>query len=115
MRYLVISDIHSNLEGLQTALAAAPEHDVVLNLGDVVGYGASPNEVVKIVRSLGGPVVRGNHDKACSGLGDTFGFNAVADRAVSWTAQTLTAENRQWIRDLTPGPVKIPDYEGGQC
>lgn len=115
MRYLIISDIHGNLEALQTALAAAPQHDVVLNLGDVVGYGASPNEVVKIVRELGGPVVRGNHDKACSGLGDTFGFNAVADRAVSWTAQTLTPENREWVRNLEPGPVKIPGYEGGQC
>lgn len=115
MRYLVISDIHSNLEALQTALAAAPAHDIVLNLGDVVGYGASPNEVVEIVSGLNGPVVRGNHDKACSGLGDTFGFNAVADRAVSWTVQTLTAENRDWVRNLPSGPVDIPDYPGGQC
>jgi diadenosine tetraphosphatase ApaH/serine/threonine PP2A family protein phosphatase len=115
MRYLVISDIHSNLEALQTVLAAAPEHDTVLNLGDVVGYGASPNEVVKIVSALPGPIVRGNHDKACSGLGDTFGFNAVADKAVSWTAETLTPENREWVRKLEHGPVNIPEFTGGQC
>src|SRR5664280_2778680 len=115
MRYLVISDIHSNLEALQTALAAAPEHDFVLNLGDVVGYGASPNEVVKIAKELNGPIVRGNHDKACSGLGDTFGFNAVADRAVSWTVETLTPENREWVRRLEHGPVNIPQFAGGQC
>jgi predicted phosphodiesterase len=115
MRYLVISDIHSNLEALQTALAAAPEHDFVLNLGDVVGYGASPNEVVKIAKELNGPIVRGNHDKACSGLGDTFGFNAVADRAVSWTVETLTPENRDWVRRLEHGPVNIPQFAGGQC
>ena len=114
MRYLLISDIHSNLEALQTAIAAAPEHDYVLNLGDVVGYGASPNEVVEMVRGLKGPVVRGNHDKACSGIGDTFGFNAVADKAVSWTAETLTEENRQWVHDLQKGPVEIPEYPVGQ-
>jgi predicted phosphodiesterase len=115
MRYLVISDIHSNLEALQTVLAAAPAHDAVLNLGDVVGYGASPNEVVDIVSQLQGPIVRGNHDKACAGLGDTFGFNAVADTAVSWTAQTLTPENREWVRKLQQGPVEIPQFDGGQC
>ncbi len=115
MRYLLISDIHSNLEALQTALAAAPEHDLVLNLGDVVGYGASPNEVVEMVSGLNGPIVRGNHDKACSGLGDTFGFNAVADRAVSWTMETLTAKNRDWVRNLQHGPVNVPDYKGAQC
>lgn len=115
MRYLIISDIHSNLEALQTALLAAPEHDFVLNLGDVVGYGASPNEVVEIVRNLNGPIVRGNHDKACAGLGDTFGFNPVADRAVTWTAETLTPENREWVRQLQHGPVAIPEFLGGQC
>lgn len=114
MRYLIISDIHSNLEGLQTSLAAAPEHDMVINLGDVVGYGASPNEVVDIVKGLGGPLVRGNHDKACSGLSDTFGFNAVADRAVSWTMTTLTDENREWVRRLPRGPVEIPEFPAGQ-
>lgn len=115
MRYLVISDIHSNLEALQTVLAAAPEHDLVLNLGDVVGYGASPNEVVDIVRSLQGPIVRGNHDKACSGVGDTFGFNAVAGKAVSWTQETLTSTNRDWVRKLDRGPIDIPNYNLGQC
>ncbi len=114
MRYLLISDIHSNLEALQTVMAAAPEHDYVLNLGDVVGYGASPNEVVDIVRDLKGPAVRGNHDKACAGIGDTFGFNAVADRAVTWTAETLTRENLEWVRQLHRGPVDIPEYAGGQ-
>ncbi len=114
MRYLIISDIHSNLEALQTALAAAPDYDYALNLGDVVGYGASPNEVVEIVSGLIGPVVRGNHDKACAGIGDTFGFNAVADRAVTWTAETLTPENRDWVKQLHRGPVEIPGYVGGQ-
>ena len=53
MRILLLSDIHSNLEALEACLAAAPEHDRVFNLGDVVGYGASPNEVTVRVRLLG--------------------------------------------------------------
>jgi predicted MPP superfamily phosphohydrolase len=53
VRILIISDIHANLQALEAALEAAPEHDVVVNLGDVVGYGANPNEVVKVSRGLG--------------------------------------------------------------
>jgi predicted phosphodiesterase len=50
MRALLISDIHANLEALEAVLAAAPAHDVVWNLGDVVGYGANPNEVIDETR-----------------------------------------------------------------
>jgi len=46
MRILLLSDIHSNLEALEACLASAPEYDTVVNLGDIVGYGANPNEVV---------------------------------------------------------------------
>jgi len=68
MRALLISDIHANLEALEAVLAAAPAHDVVWNLGDVVGYGANPNEVIDETRRLGSVFVRGNHDRVCSGL-----------------------------------------------
>ena len=70
MRVLLLSDIHSNLEALEACLAAAPPYDMVVNLGDVVGYGASPNEVIDRVRELGHIFVRGNHDKATSGATD---------------------------------------------
>ena len=52
MRALILSHIHSNLQALNAVLSAAPEHDVVWNLGDVVGYGANPNEVIDRVREL---------------------------------------------------------------
>ena len=68
MRLLILSDIHANLEALEACLAAAPAYDSVTNLGDVVGYNASPNEVCDIIRGDDCPVVRGNHDRACSGL-----------------------------------------------
>jgi predicted phosphodiesterase len=71
VRALVISDIHSNLPALEAVLAAAPQYDVAWNLGDIVNYGANPDEVVHLARQLGRTVIRGNHDRACSDP-DTF-------------------------------------------
>ena len=107
MRVLILSDIHSNLEAFEACLAAAPPHDVVANLGDIVGYGASPNEVIERSRSLGKTFVRGNHDKAACGLMDIQDFNPVAAMAALWTRENLTPENLQWLRALPQGPVQI--------
>lgn len=109
MRILLLSDIHANLEALDACLAAAPEHDVVVNLGDIVGYGASPNEVVDRSRALGKVFVRGNHDKAATGLIDLDDFNPMAAAAAIWTRDALTAENLEWLRALPHGPVSLPD------
>lgn len=111
MRILIISDIHSNLQALEAVLAAAPEHDQVWNLGDVVGYGANPGETIDAVRKLGEIVVRGNHDRACSGLMGIEDFSPLAARAVRWTQSVLTAEHRLWLQNLEKGPVApgIPD------
>jgi diadenosine tetraphosphatase ApaH/serine/threonine PP2A family protein phosphatase len=108
MRALILSDIHSNLEALNAVLAAAPKHDVVWNLGDVVGYGANPNEVIDRVRALGKVFVRGNHDRACSGLSDIDGFNPIAGRAARWTRAVLSGEHTDWLRQMAMGPI-MPD------
>lgn len=105
MRLLVLSDVHANLEALEACLAAVPSYDRVINLGDVVGYNASPNEVCKRVRELGGPVVRGNHDRACTGQMDVSEFNLVAAMSARWTQNTLSDENLEWLRGLPQGPV----------
>ena len=108
MRALVISDIHSNLQALEAVLAAAPPYDAVWNLGDVVGYGANPNEAVDLARRLGGIVVRGNHDRACSGImhfGKFRDFSSLAASAVRWTQGVLTKENSEWLAKLRRGPV----------
>ncbi len=105
MRALLLSDIHANLEALQAVLAAIPSYDAVWNLGDVVGYGASPNEVVEQVRALGNVHIRGNHDKACGGLSDVADFNPMARHAVQWTRAALTPESTEWLRAMAPGPV----------
>ncbi len=112
MRALLLSDIHANLQALRAALQAAPAHDQVWNLGDIVGYGANPNEVIEQTRGLGATFVRGNHDRACSGLTDTEGFNPVAARAARWTRCVLSAEHIAWLRRLPPGPV-APAWENG--
>jgi diadenosine tetraphosphatase ApaH/serine/threonine PP2A family protein phosphatase len=109
MRALAISDIHGNLHALEAVLAAAPVHDVVWDLGDVVGYGARPNEVVARLRALNAVHVRGNHDRACSGLTSTQGFNPVAAAAAQWTHETLTEENLEWLRAMPKGPVAVAD------
>lgn len=109
VRILLLSDIHSNLEALEACLAAAPKHDLVVNLGDTVGYGANPNEVITRCRSLGKIFVRGNHDKAVSGLMDLAEFNAAAGLATLWTRDQLTGDNLAWLRKLPQGPLHIDD------
>jgi predicted phosphodiesterase len=114
VRILLLSDIHSNLEALEACLAAAPAYDVVVNLGDTVGYGANPNEVIARVRELGKVFVRGNHDKAVSGLMDLGEFNPAAGLATLWTRDQLTTENLQWLRALPQGPVQVPNLPNAQ-
>ena len=114
VRYLVISDIHANLEALDATLAAAAGHDAgyekVLMLGDLVGYGADPNAVIDRVRELPlAAVIRGNHDKVAAGIESTDGFNVVARTAVTWTAAALTPANREWLAALPAGPLVIDD------
>lgn len=110
MRYLVLSDIHANLEALEATLAAAPAHDAVLMLGDLVGYGADPNAVVERVRGLANAtLIRGNHDKVAAGLARVDGFNHLARQAIEWTASALTPDNLAWLAALPEGPVVIDD------
>ena len=112
MRYLVLSDIHANLEALETVIEAAAEipHERVLVLGDLVGYGADPNAVVERIRELQPfAVIRGNHDKVGAGLEPSDAFNAVARTAIRWTYEALSDDNRDWLADLPAGPVAIDE------
>lgn len=112
MRYLVLSDIHANLEALDTVIAVTRSmaYDRVLVLGDLVGYGADPNAVVERVRELEPfAVIRGNHDKVGAGLEPSDAFNAVARTAIRWTYEALTDDNRDWLADLPAGPAAIDE------
>ena len=106
MRYLILSDIHANLTALDAALGAAKgQWDKVLCLGDVVGYGPDPNEVVDRIREIGALTIRGNHDKAGSGLANADDFNPVARAVALWTRDQLRPENREWLEQLPTGPL----------
>jgi diadenosine tetraphosphatase ApaH/serine/threonine PP2A family protein phosphatase len=105
MRALVVSDIHGNLQALEAVLSAAGEVDQLWNLGDAVGYGGNPNEVIEVLRARAQVNVRGNHDRVCAGLTSSHGFNPVAAQAAMWTQATLTQENLEWLKAVPKGPV----------
>jgi len=110
MRYLILSDIHANYEALSAVLAHVRRKrwDKAIVLGDVVGYGANPNQAVDLVRALKPVVViRGNHDKVCSGIEDGEMFNRVALQAAMWTRSRLNPSNLRWLRSLPEGPAVV--------
>ena len=109
MRALVLSDIHGNLQALTAVLSAAGSFDELWNLGDIVGYGANPNEVIDTVRPLARINVRGNHDRVCCGLSSSQGFNPIAAEAALWTHRHLTEANLQWLREMPQGPVRATE------
>src|SRR5882672_4431586 len=102
MKFALIADIHANLEAFQVVLADIKELRCThyACVGDVVGYGANPVECLKIVRDMGMPCVKGNHDEYCSIDEHLDGFNAHAAEAVNWTRKQLSEDDRQWLRDL---------------
>ena len=114
MRILLLSDIHANLEAMDACLANAPSFDMIVNLGDIVGYGASPNEVIDRSREVGKAFVRGNHDKAATGVMELEDFNPMAAAAALWTRNELNPENFEWLRALPHGPVSLPEVPNVQ-
>ncbi len=100
-RAVFVSDVHSNLEALEAVLEEAGGLRVFC-AGDVVGYGASPNEVVGLLRRVGATCVQGNHDRAAV-TGDVRGFNPTAGMAAVWTSRQLTDESRGFLAALPTG------------
>jgi len=111
VRYLILSDIHANRAALDAVIAAARGHyDVILNCGDVVGYGPDPNYAVAFCRELCRHTIRGNHDKAAVGLTELEWFNPVARTSALWTGGVLTMENADWIAALPQGPQEVDGF-----
>lgn len=110
MRYAFISDNHANLEATVTVLDHIDSIgvDKIVNLGDIVGYNASPNECCDIMRERKIPTVCGNHDAVACGLEEPWGFNPVALSAAMWTRETLREDNLEWLRGL-PDTLKFDD------
>ena len=112
---LILSDIHANLHALRVVLRYARRRAVsrFVLLGDLVGYGAQPNQVLERIRALKPRVlVRGNHDRACVRAEEEANFSLPARMAAAWTREHLTRENSRFLRELPEGPSWVgQDYE----
>lgn len=111
MKALVVSDIHSNLPALLAVFRATRRKriDLLICLGDLVGYGAHPNQVLEEIRRHRARklIVRGNHDRIASGAGGPEGFNQAARQAALWTRTRLTPGNRKFLARVPVGPLEV--------
>jgi predicted phosphodiesterase len=109
MRALIVSDLHSNAEALRAVLSRVrrKRFDYVVCLGDFVGYGAQPNQVLDTMRTLrfSKVYIRGNHDRVAAGIDAADGFNPPAKHAALWTRDRLSAVNQRFLVKLATGPV----------
>jgi predicted phosphodiesterase len=100
MRIALLSDIHANLAALEAVASDLPTVDQVWVLGDIVGYGPQPNEVIAVLQAMGARSVLGNHDGAAIGCVDADPFNPDARAAIDWTATVLDENSRAYIATL---------------
>jgi diadenosine tetraphosphatase ApaH/serine/threonine PP2A family protein phosphatase len=110
MRYLLLGDVHANIDALDAVLASAREagYGHVLVLGDLVGYGGDPNAVVARIQSLSPyAAVRGNHDRTAAGLSDAENFNPLAKQAAGWTRDALSPDQARYLSQLPVGPLQV--------
>ncbi|MGH9584548.1 MAG: metallophosphoesterase family protein [Bryobacteraceae bacterium] len=112
MRTLIVSDLHANLYALDAVLAhASGGFDEIVCCGDLVGYNPHPAEVLEWTSANCRAVVRGNHDKAVAGIGGLEWFNEVAQAAALWTREHLSAEQLDYLRGLTRGPLALDRFD----
>ncbi len=100
MRLAVLSDIHSNLAALDAVSSDMPAVDQIWALGDIVGYGPQPNEVIQRLQELGVRAVTGNHDGAAIGTVDASWFNPDAAAAIRWTTSVLDENSQAYLAAL---------------
>lgn len=116
MRIGIFSDVHANVEALSAVVESLRRDNVDVHycLGDVVGYGASPNECADIVRRVARVTILGNHDAAVAGRMDYSYYYEAARRALDLHAAMLSAENMEWLKQL-PYMHKIDGTEVHLC
>lgn len=110
MRALVLSDLHANADALRAVFSRVrrKKFDAVICLGDFVGYGAEPNQVLDVMRTIKGRklYIRGNHDRVVAGREEGTAFNPAARVAADWTRDHLSAPNRRFLERLPVGPIE---------
>ena len=109
MKIGVFSDVHGNLEALETAIAFMRAEGVTeyLCLGDIVGYGANPEECISLIRGLSATVVAGNHDYGAVGKTPIQSFNEAARKVLLWTQERLSAQSQTYLESL---PVVVVQH-----
>ena len=102
IKFALLGDIHANLEALVAVLSDARDQGCThfACVGDVVGYNASPGECLDIIRDMGMPCVKGNHDEYAESLAAVENLNPRAAAAIFWTRQQLRESDKQWLRGL---------------
>jgi predicted phosphodiesterase len=110
--YLILSDLHANREALEAVIKdAAGRYDQIVCLGDVVGYGADPNDAVEWVRSNASVVIRGNHDRVCVDQEPLEDYSPAAQLSSEWTRTALTSQSIQYLRSLARGPLRTNGFD----
>lgn len=111
MRFAILSDIHANLEALQSVLGDAKTQGCAQQafLGDFVGWGPDPRACLDLVRALNASCVKGNQDEYCATDMSLAAFDPGMVKNVEWTRKQLSGEDRQWLRDL-PYMLKVADF-----
>ncbi len=108
--WLVVSDIHGNIDALDAVLTDADGHwNRAICLGDLVGYGAAPSEVITRIRTLSPVLLRGNHDRVAAGITSAADFSPLARTAIEWTRTALSDDERAWLAAMPVGPAEHPD------
>jgi putative phosphoesterase len=113
MKYLIFSDIHSNLEAFETLmnLEEVKAVDKFLFLGDLVGYGANPNEIIDMFKELKNVYcIRGNHDKVIADLESSSLFNPVAAFSAEWSKIQISSDNQTFLKELKTGPEVVDHF-----
>jgi diadenosine tetraphosphatase ApaH/serine/threonine PP2A family protein phosphatase len=102
MKTVFLADIHSNLEALLSIINSLKKNNIdkVIFLGDIAGYGADPNECIRLIKEISDIIVTGNHDWACAGKDTIESFNPSAKEAAQWTRKVLTDQNRDYLLSL---------------
>lgn len=100
MKFLIVSDAHGNHFGLEAILHCERDFDQIICLGDIVGYGAHPNQCCEMLRARDAICLSGNHDAAALGKIDVHWFNPIAKQAILWTREQLSETNRAWLDAL---------------
>jgi diadenosine tetraphosphatase ApaH/serine/threonine PP2A family protein phosphatase len=112
MRYFIFSDVHANLEAFDAVLSAVTEEhiDQIIFLGDIVGYGAQPNEAIDQLRRLKPDVmVRGNHDKVIASIEDGSDFQDLARTSAMWARRQIRLDNRGYLQRMPQGPMTLDE------